>query len=92
MITRQRKHDGAEIVNPGRSLGQAISAPSGLKQHGYRWPLLLLAGYLLFAHGCHGDEDNELFSANVGQEIPAGVIQAALGSRWASEAVHLGSM
>jgi hypothetical protein len=24
-------------------------------------PLLLLAGYLLFAHGCHGDEDNELF-------------------------------
>ncbi len=27
-----------------------------------RWPvLLLLAGYLLFCHGCHGDEDNELF-------------------------------
>ena len=24
---------------------------------------LLLAGYLLFAHGCHGDEDNELFTA-----------------------------
>jgi hypothetical protein len=24
---------------------------------------LLLAGYLLFAHGCHGDEDNELFGA-----------------------------
>jgi len=23
--------------------------------------MLLLAGYLLFAHGCHGDEDNELF-------------------------------
>jgi hypothetical protein len=22
--------------------------------------LLLLGGYLLFAHGCHGDEDNEL--------------------------------
>jgi hypothetical protein len=32
-----------------------------------RWagPLLLviLAGYLLFAHGCHGDEDNELFTS-----------------------------
>src|SRR5262245_19700022 len=29
-----------------------------------RWALLLLiAGYLLFAHfGCHGDEDNELFA------------------------------
>ena len=24
--------------------------------------LLLLGGYLLFAHGCHGDEDNELFA------------------------------
>jgi hypothetical protein len=24
--------------------------------------LVILAGYLLFAHGCHGDEDNELFS------------------------------
>lgn len=25
--------------------------------------LLALAGYLLFAHGCHGDEDHELFHA-----------------------------
>jgi hypothetical protein len=24
--------------------------------------LVILAAYLLFAHGCHGDEDNELFS------------------------------
>jgi hypothetical protein len=25
--------------------------------------VLLIAGYLLFAHlGCHGDEDNELFA------------------------------
>ena len=24
--------------------------------------VLLLAGYLLFAHGCHGDEDNELLA------------------------------
>jgi hypothetical protein len=24
--------------------------------------LVLLAGYLLFCHGCHGDEDNELFA------------------------------
>src|SRR5947209_608816 len=23
--------------------------------------VILLAGYLLFCHGCHGDEDNELF-------------------------------
>jgi hypothetical protein len=24
--------------------------------------LLLLGGLILFAHGCHGDEDNELFA------------------------------
>jgi len=23
---------------------------------------LLLAGYVLFSHGCHGDEDHELFA------------------------------
>ncbi len=28
-----------------------------------RWALfLLLAGYLLFAHGCHADQDTELFT------------------------------
>jgi len=29
------------------------------------WPsaiFLLLVGFLLFAHGCHGDEDTELFT------------------------------
>jgi hypothetical protein len=32
------------------------------------WPFwkaalfVLVAGFLLFAHGCHGDEDNELFA------------------------------
>jgi hypothetical protein len=34
------------------------------EQRWIRWfdhlPLLLLAGYLVFCHGCHGDEDNEL--------------------------------
>lgn len=24
--------------------------------------LIALASYLVFAHGCHGDEDNELFA------------------------------
>jgi hypothetical protein len=24
--------------------------------------LVLLTGYFLFCHGCHGDEDNELFA------------------------------
>jgi hypothetical protein len=29
---------------------------------GFGIGLLLLFGWALFAHGCHGDEDNELFS------------------------------
>ncbi len=33
-----------------------------------------LAGYLLFVHGCHGDEDNELFArvrpSSAGAEVP----------------------
>jgi hypothetical protein len=32
---------------------------------------LLLAGYLLFAHGCHGHEDNELFSSGIVRPAPA---------------------
>jgi hypothetical protein len=29
------------------------------------WPVLLIVGgYLLFSHGCHGDEDNELFGSS----------------------------
>src|SRR6266404_4325230 len=36
---------------------------------GRRWiyatAVLVLGGYFLFAHGCHGDEDNELFAAHV---------------------------
>jgi hypothetical protein len=38
-----------------------------------RWTLfLVITGYLLFAHGCHGDQDNELF-ARLG-EICAAVL------------------
>ena len=29
--------------------------------------VLALGGYLLFAHGCHGDEDNELLAAAQGR-------------------------
>ena len=38
-------------MQPGR-------ASRGLR----RLTLFLLAGYLLFCHGCHGDEDNELLA------------------------------
>jgi hypothetical protein len=46
---------------------------------------LLLGGYLLFAHGCHGDEDNELFAAGKhlfgepGALAPGGAAYAKLG-------------
>jgi hypothetical protein len=29
--------------------------------------VLVIAGYLLFVHGCHGDEDNELLASTAGQ-------------------------
>ena len=36
--------------------------------------LALLAGYLLFCHGCHGDEDNELFAPLVRSRPAASVV------------------
>ena len=47
------------------------AAPSTRSAGRMRWlPLVLLGGYLLFCHGCHGDEDNELFaSAGFGQRF-----------------------
>jgi hypothetical protein len=33
-------------------------------------PVALLGGYLLFCHGCHGDEDNELFARRLQQATP----------------------
>jgi hypothetical protein len=35
--------------------------------------LLLLGGYLLFSHGCHGDEDNEIFVGRTGTRVDAGL-------------------
>jgi hypothetical protein len=54
------------------------SPPQAPRKRLWRWitaaALLLLGGYLLFAHGCHGDEDNELFAGalvSAGTEPPA---------------------
>ena len=42
--------------------------PEGRRRSWLAWTALaLLAGCLLFCHGCHGDEDNELF---VGRRPP----------------------
>jgi hypothetical protein len=39
--------------------------------------VLLVCGWLLFAHGCHGDEDNELFARLLSAARPSA---AASGS------------
>jgi hypothetical protein len=36
---------------------------------------VVVAGYLLFCHGCHGDEDNELL-ATLGRRLPVGQYSA----------------
>jgi hypothetical protein len=45
----------------------ACQTPEEIRQGGPVWArvvaMALLLGYLLFAHGCHGDEDNELRDA-----------------------------
>ncbi len=47
------------IPLPPRPAEEATAAPRRRRL----WvALALLAGYLLFCHGCHGDEDNELFA------------------------------
>lgn len=46
----------------GRTTTDAPTTPI-LEPGPWLFPVyLLLGGYLLFAHGCHGDEDNELFN------------------------------
>jgi len=44
-----------------RGLAGAKRKPTGARW-GFLGAFLLLAGYLLFCHGCHGEEDNDLFS------------------------------
>ena len=52
------------FIPTGRSPADESVRCSSLKRRGWLYGLLvlLLAGYLLFCHGCHGDEDTELFA------------------------------
>ena len=81
MIRCPYKQERAAVIGAGRCLEPTAAAPAETIVRRYFWPLLLLAGYLLFAHGCHGDEDNELFSANAGQEMSVSVVQPASNGR-----------
>ena len=64
MITTQRVP--ARLRLPG-----APKPPAGPSRR--RWPwliLVLLAGYFVFAHGCHDDEDTELLAAPLREARP----------------------
>jgi hypothetical protein len=46
---------------PARDASQAVSPHTARFTRWGGWlAFLLLAGHLIFCHGCHGDEDNEL--------------------------------
>jgi len=60
--TCEKRRTQAEREPPARSASEGQSKPSLARRAGGA-VLIILAGYLLFAHGCHGDEDNELFTS-----------------------------
>ena len=49
----------------------SVRPPQGVApRRRWGWVVLALAaGYLLFCHGCHGDEDNELFVGGPTQAV-----------------------
>jgi len=57
-IIRSRKTRAWFIPIPAH-----LSEETGTPRRRVWVALALLAGYLLSCHGCHGDEDNELFVA-----------------------------
>ena len=57
----------------------AVCGTAGINPatHWTRWlTVILLGGYLLFCHGCHGEEDNELFTELCQQQRFAREVQA----------------
>jgi hypothetical protein len=48
-------------LSPVRGVSQTVSPHTARFTRWGGWlAFLLLAGHLIFCHGCHGDEDNEL--------------------------------
>jgi len=45
-------------------------SPGNIARFAGRLIVLMLAGFLLLAHGCHGDEDNELFARAATHSLP----------------------
>jgi hypothetical protein len=49
------------IASPEHDIDRPVSQHTARYTRWGGWlGLLLLAGHLIFCHGCHGDEDNEL--------------------------------
>lgn len=49
---------------PPRQRTIVVHRPQGMPCPGLGWLLfVLLGGLLIFCHGCHGDEDDELFTS-----------------------------
>src|ERR1700736_6652961 len=63
------------LAKEGRDLWITLPPPSERRPSLQGWKglaaLWLLAGYALFCHGCHGDEDNELYSGRAAWREPA---------------------
>lgn len=58
------------LVGRAASLSYEEERPPTTRHRRYLAIFLLVAGYLLFCHGCHGDEDNELFARLKAAEFP----------------------
>ena len=53
-------HAGRPLVRGNQGLPHPARPRRGRRW--FLWPALLIAGYLLFAHGCHVNEDTELLA------------------------------
>lgn len=70
----------ATQTHPGVKACYRVSGPLGARPWWGRWLVAgLLGGYLLVAHGCHGDEDNELWARlrGINKQAPVGGARAA---------------
>jgi hypothetical protein len=78
-INALSRHKHRAVPIAWLNLPAQMPDPPRLPAQTLRWFALgLLGGYLLFCHGCHGDEDNELLAAAGRQHWPSS-FQASQG-------------
>ena len=64
-------------IHSGRPSVPRDVVPASLGRRRLWVALALLAGYLLFCHGCHGDVDDELFVSSSTKDRQAGATHLA---------------